>query len=189
MSLFNFCCTDGPFPRAALTDLADPRALEFESKQYVAAMWPWDAGAYGQDWKSRFRLAPADKSATYPLTIADDVAAAAKRGIPPQVTLTMDLKGVNRLSDFEVRVNETPVEWNGFLYNHYDHGFWNDTVEFSVPLKALRRGVNTIVLRRVKEAAGFSGDTEVRKLILEVTYPADRARTHRRLSGCGCIRG
>jgi len=172
VSLFNFTCADGPFSRVAFTELADPRALEFKDKQYVAAMWPWDAAIYVGEWTSRFRLLPTDKSATHILRIADDLSAAAQRGLTPRTTLTMDLRGINRLSDFEVRVNDTPLRWNGYQYNHYDHGFWNDIVQFDVPATVLRRGPNTIELRRLRENPGFAGNTEVRKLILEISYPS-----------------
>jgi len=172
LSLFNFTCADGPFARAALTELADPAALAFADKQYVAAVWPDGAQVYYASWTSRFRLPPGEASASYPLRIADDLDAARAAGLEPSALLTLDLMGINRLGDIRVLVNATPLEWNGYHYNHYDHGCWNDVVQFPVPAYALRRGENRIELQRVEPNPGFAGAVEVRKCILEVTYPA-----------------
>jgi hypothetical protein len=79
--------------------------------------------------------------------------------------------GLNRLSDVEVGINGIPLQWNGYHYNHYDHGCWNDIVQFDVPASALCSGKNTIELRRMKENQGFVGAVEVRKCILDLKYP------------------
>ncbi len=171
ISLFNFTCCDGPFDRAALTELADPKRIAFKDKQYVAAVWPWGSAIYLSDWKSRFRLTPGVRSATYKLRISDDIKAAIRHGYSPRGLLTMDLKGLNRMSDVAVRLNGQTLRWNGYHYNHYDHGFWNDVVRFDVSADVLIRGENKLELRRLTDNANFSGDVEVRKCILEVTYP------------------
>jgi len=171
LSLFNFTCADGPFAREAFTTLADPAALELQDKQYVCALWPWDAQIYYTPWVSRFRLEPGAAQASYPLTIADDLDQARRRGRAPSARLTMDFKGLNRLSDIEVRLNDAPLAWDGYQYNHYDHGCWNDIVRFTAPPSALRRGLNTVAVRRLRENPGLAGDLEVRKCILELTYP------------------
>jgi len=171
VSLFNFTCADGPFPRAAFTELADPDALAFRDKQYVAAVWPGDAQIYNSPWASRFRLTPDETTATYRLRIADYLDAAAERQCPPAVLLTLDLQGLNRLTDVEVTVNGSPAKWTGYHYNHYDHGCWNDLVRFTLPASTLRPGDNSIELRRVRENPGFAGAVEVRKCVLELKYP------------------
>jgi hypothetical protein len=170
ISLFNFTCADGPFDPAAFTELADPQRLEFADKQYVAAVWPSDAQIYGAPWTSRFRLEPGQDSGSLSLRMADDLAEAVRRGYAPAAVLTLDLMGLNRLSDIEVALNDTPLEWNGYHYNHYDHGCWSDVVKFEVPAPAWRRGANSLELRRVRPTPGFAGALQVRKCILEVKY-------------------
>jgi hypothetical protein len=171
VSLFNFTCADGPFSREAFTELADPQALRFKDKQYVAAVWPWDTAIYIAQWTSRFRLGSTDKSAAYKLRITDDVEAARRLGLEPRALLTLDLMGINRITDLDVRINGTPLDWTGYEYNHYDHGCWNDVVQFTVPVAALRYGENLIEVHRAKENPGFAGNVEVRKCILEIDYP------------------
>jgi len=86
----------------------------------------------------------------------------------PGAIFTLDLKGINRLSDVEISINGTLLQWNGYHYNHYDHGCWNDIVQFDVPASALRSGKNTIELRRIRENPEFEGTIEVRKCILDL---------------------
>jgi hypothetical protein len=169
ISLFNFTCADGSFARAAFTKLADPEMLERRDKQYVAAVWPWDAQIFGVEWSSRFRIDSGQRSASYPLTIADSFDPSDLS--QPGAILTLDLKGINRLSDIEISINGTLLQWNGYHYNHYDHGCWNDIVQFDVPVSTLRSGKNTIQVRRMKENQGFAGAVEVRKCILDLKYP------------------
>jgi hypothetical protein len=170
ISLFNFTCCDGPFDPLALTELADPEALAGKDKQYVAAMWPADAQVYYGRWQSRFALKPGQDAAVLVLEIADcrrelDGAAA------PHACLTLDLMGVNRLADLEVSINGAPLRWNGTVYNHYDHGCWNEVVQFEVPGSRLLTGENRIGLRRLAETPGFAGAIEVRKCILDLAFP------------------
>ena len=168
ISLFNFTCAGGPFDRRAFTELADPAALRFGDKQYVAAVWPWDAQIFGAEWESRFRMPPGADEAALELVVADDLSEAARRGLQPTVSLTLDLKGINRLGDVEVSVNGAVAEWDGYQYNHYDHGCWNDVVRFRVEAAAVRQGENRIALRRLRDNAGVAGAVEVRKCVLEV---------------------
>ncbi len=79
ISLFNFTCADGPVDRALFDELANPEALALKDKQYVLAVWPPDAQIYYAPWTSRFRLAPGETAASYPLVVADDPQAAARR--------------------------------------------------------------------------------------------------------------
>jgi hypothetical protein len=172
ISLFNFTCADGPFDRAALYDLADPEALALADKEYVATMWPADAQIYHDGkWKSRFALPPDANEAVYPLRIADDIAAATRRGLAPKGVLTLDLKGLNRLTDIEVSLNGVPLSSDGATYNHYDHGCWLDVIQFEVPARALQTGDNALRIRRLVDTPGFAGAIEVRKCVLELTYP------------------
>jgi hypothetical protein len=171
VSLFNFTCADGPVPRAAFSELADPEAVAFCDKQYVMAVWPADAQIYTAPWTSRFRLRPEEQAATATLRIADDLEAARRRGCLPTGLLTLDLQGLNRLSDLEVRVNGVAVDWTGYHYSHYDHGCWDDLLQFRVPASALAQGENTLELRRRVENPGFAGAVEVRKCILDLKYP------------------
>jgi hypothetical protein len=170
VSLFNFTCADGPWDRRALTELADPDRLRFADKQYVLAVWPPDAQIYNHEWVSRFRIDSGETQAEYPLRIADDLGEAAHRGASPSVLLTLDLKGVNRLEDIEVSINGVPVQWNGYRYNHYDHGCWTEVLQYGVPPKALRSGDNVIGLRRLSECAGLQGALEVRKCVLDIAF-------------------
>ena len=171
VSLFNFTCADGPFARAAFTELADPTAMAFRDKQYVVALWPPDAQIYHAPWISRFRLEPGATEATYPLRIADHLDAASDQRRLPAALLTLDLKGLNRVTEVEVSVNGSPVRWTRDHYNHYDHGCWNDILQYAVPARALRPGDNAIELRRTRTNAGFAGALEVRKCVLELKYP------------------
>ena len=159
-SLFNFTCADGPFDRAAFTELADPETMAFKDKQYVARVW-----------YKPFRMGPSQKSASYTLRVADDFEAAARLGRTPTVVLTLSLRGLAQIDDVEVRVNGQPVRPSGYHYNQSDHGSYSDVLRFDVPVSSIHRGENTIELRRVRENPGFVGDVEVRKCILDVKYP------------------
>jgi len=170
LSLFNFTCADGPFPRQTFTELAEPSAMAFGDKQYVAAVWPSDHQIYQSHWTSRFRLAPDEPRAAYPLRIADDLPEAQRRDLAPSAVLTLDLMGLSAIDDVEIRVNDVPLAWNGDLYNHYDHGGWNDVVRFDAPTAALRQGENAVTIHRLKDNPGFSGNIEVRKCVLEIRY-------------------
>ena len=134
-------------------------------------MWPNDAQIYYAHWQSRFALAPGAESAELEMRIADDVAEAAAAGLAPSALLTLDLKGINHLGDIEVRCNGTPAVWDGYHYNHWDHGTWTDIVRYTVPPGALRKGENSIGLFRLAPTEGFDGPLEVRKCILELKYP------------------
>jgi hypothetical protein len=79
--------------------------------------------------------------------------------------------GVNRLTDIEISINGVPLTPNGATYNHYDHGCWNEVVQFAVPTICLVTGENHIGLRRLAPTPGFAGAVEVRKCILDLTYP------------------
>lgn len=172
ISLFNFTCADGPFDRSAFSDLAHPDSLVGADKQYIAAVWPADAQIYHDaTWRSRFALPPDRDEAEYLLQIADDIEAAPRRGLAPSGVLTLDLKGLNRLSDIEVSINGVALSWNGDQYNHYDHGCWLDVVVFDVPPHALRTGANAIGIRRLAATPGFGGALEVRKCVLDLVYP------------------
>ncbi len=170
MSLFNFSCADGAFSRDALVDLAEPPALESRDKQYVLALWPWDAQIYYSPWASRFRLAPGQAQAEYPLRMADNFDDFRSRGRPFSAILTLEWKGLNRIGDIETRFNGQVIHWNGFHYNHYDDGCWNDIVQYTIPADALQNGVNTIELRRLAEIPGFVGACEVQKCVLDVHF-------------------
>ena len=169
ISLFNFTCADGPFDRTLLTELAHPTRMATGDKHYAAAMWPWDAQIYGDAWwESRWRLRPGDKEAAFMLRIADDTEH--PRFGDCRATLTLDLKGLNRLDDVAVLVGGHPLARNGYHYNHYDHGCWNDVLGFDVPVGALRQGENKLCLRRERHYSGFGGSVEVRKCVLEIRY-------------------
>lgn len=170
ISLFNFTCADGPFSRLAFTELADPAALAHKDKQYVATLWQWDSFPCAEPWHSVFVLKPDEASAAYTLAMTDELADLNHWALPT-VVLTLDLMGVNRLSDMEVLFNDTLLVWTGYRYNHYDHGCWNDVVQFTVPAHCLLAGDNRITLRRRAATPGFAGDIEVRKCILDVRYP------------------
>ncbi|MCC6445784.1 MAG: hypothetical protein IT210_20310 [Armatimonadetes bacterium] len=171
VSLFNFTCADGPIARQSFIELSHPEAVFLGDKQYVMAVWPWDAQIFGSPWKSRFRVAPGEPSASCPLRVADDFDAALARNRMPAALLILDLAGVNRLDDIDVCINGASLAWNGYHYNHYDHGCWNDIVQFHVPARSLRAGDNDIELVRLRENEGFDGDIEVRKCILDLNYP------------------
>ncbi len=176
ISLFNFTCADGPFPLAAFTELADPISMKLRDKQYVGTMWASDAQIYcAASWNSRFKLENGTDSAEYDLEISDDIDEACSKGIIPASTLTMDFMGLNRLDDITITINGTSVDWNGYRYNHYDCGCWNDTIQFAVPCDALHRGKNTIRIVRNRAYEGFAGSIEVRKLVLSINYPSSFA--------------
>ncbi len=171
ISLFNVTCADGPFDQRAFTELAAPEALAGKDKQYVATMWPHDAQVYYGRWRSCFALPPGQAATTYVLVIADRLRGADAAVAPASACLTLDLMGVNRLTDIEVSINGVPLSCNGSTYNHYDHGCWNETVPFQVPVGALLNGENRIGLRRLADTPGFAGAVEVRKCILDLTFP------------------
>jgi hypothetical protein len=170
VSLFNFTCADGPCDPLAFTELATTEALAGKDKQYVVAMWPADAQVYYARWQSRFALQPGQDLAVQPLTIADRLEPG-PAAMAPSARLTLDLMGVNRLTDIEISINGVPLTPNGATYNHYDHGCWNEVVQFAVPTICLVTGENHIGLRRLAPTPGFAGAVEVRKCILDLTYP------------------
>ncbi|MBN1555718.1 MAG: hypothetical protein JXA11_13320 [Phycisphaerae bacterium] len=167
LSFFNFTCADGPFPKRIFTELADPAAVKRGNKQYVAAVWPWDCATFEQSWTSRARIEPGQTDASIPLRLCDTFVPPAL----PSATLTLDLMGINRIDDVDIRFNGKPVVWTGYDYNHYEHGCWNDILTFGVPSMALHTGENVIELHRTKRHEGFTGSLEVRKCILDLTYP------------------
>lgn len=172
LSMFNFTCADGPFPRSAFVELADPEAMKFKDKQYVGTMWEYDAQIYGMlNWNSRFRLDPNADSAIYEIRIADDMEQAAQCNISPDAVLTLDIMGINTLEDIQITVNGIKVHWNGYRYNHYDCGCWNDVLKYNVPQGALHLGTNQLEIRRLKRYEGFVGPIEIRKLICNIRYP------------------
>ncbi len=169
ISLFNFTCADGAFARAALDELAHPLALEGKDKQYVVALWPWDAQIYNEPWSSALYLEPDQFEAEWTLQLADDFERYMRFHRQFSAKLTLEWKGLNRIHDIEVRMNGTPLEWNGYDYNHYDHGCWNDIVQYSIPPEALRQGSNLLSLHRMAIHPGFAGRTELRKCVLDLT--------------------
>lgn len=178
ISLFNFTCADGPFDRAILTEPAEPERMALKDRMYVAAVWPADAQVYYAPWTSRFSLRPGQERVEWNLALADDGEGAARRGLAPLVLLTLDLMGLNRLSDIEVSLNGHLAAWTGYQYNHYDHGCWNEVVQFRLPPAAVAAGNTVLRIRRLNETPGFAGSVEVRKCILEVNYPRAFAPGH-----------
>jgi len=174
VTVFNSAVADGPFDRAAFTELADRQALAFADKQYVASVWGFRPRIYFDFWTSRFSMTPNQNSATCAVHVADDFAAATRTSKRPRAVLTLDLRGINRVSDVEVSVNGKPVQWNGYEYNHWDHGYWDDILEFDVPISALRQGENMIQIERKRENEGFAGTVEARKCFLEILYPGSQ---------------
>ena len=171
MSMFNFTCADGPWARAALTELASADALEFKDKQYVGTMWEQGDQIYYMDrWVSRFRLSAGSRECSYVMRVGDDLAKARRLGREPGAVLTLDLQNVNRMDDFRFSINGTELTWNAYDYNHYDDGCWNDVVEFEVPSGVLKQGENMISIGRERVNEGFAGDVQVRKCILELKY-------------------
>ena len=79
--------------------------------------------------------------------------------------------GVNNPDDIEVRLNGTRLEWTGDSYNHWDHGCWNDLLTYDVPAEALQQGESALELRRRRGPDHFPGTVQVRRLVLDVTYP------------------
>ena len=79
--------------------------------------------------------------------------------------------GLNRLDDIEVSINSSALKRTDYHYNHFDHGCWNDIVQFDVPASVLHQGENVIAIKRLNENPDFAGAVEVRKCILELTYP------------------
>ena len=170
ISLFNFTCADGPFARAALGELAQPALLEGKDKQYVAAMWPWDAQIFYEPWSSALFLEPDQFEARWELQLADDFDLQRLHGRAFSAVLTLEWKGLNRIADIEVRLNDASLAWNGYEYNHYDHGCWNDIVQYSVPSSALRQGANQLSLHRLGITPGFAGRSELRKCVLDLKF-------------------
>jgi hypothetical protein len=170
ISLYNFTCTDGPFAREALTELADPDALVGKDKQYVLAVWPWDAQIFVDPWTSSFRLEPGQRQAWRELRLADDFASLLRRGKRFGATLTLEWKGLNRMEDVDILLNGTALTWNGSVYNHYDHGCWNDIVQYRIPETALLQGSNRLELLRKVENSGFMGAVEVRKCLVDLIF-------------------
>ena len=82
--------------------------------------------------------------------------------------------GINLVDDVQILLNATPLRWNGYEYNHWEHGCWDDILEYDVPLGALRQGANRVEIRRMRENPGFVGNVEVRKCILEIKYPGSK---------------
>ena len=76
VTLFNPACADGPFDPAAYTELANPQAIANKDKQYVSSVWPFRGPIYWDFWTSRFKMPPAEKSASMSFQVADDLAAA-----------------------------------------------------------------------------------------------------------------
>jgi len=74
-------------------------------------------------------------------------------------------------------------------YSHYEHGCWNDIVRLAVPASCLRTGGNRIGLRRCAPTPGFAGAVEVRKFLLDLSYPSGfapgRVETESPVSGDG----
>lgn len=167
--LYNFTCADGPFPRSAFTELAQPSQLRGRSKQYVMTLWPNDFQIYIHPWRSNFVLEPHEDAVQRTLFLADDFTEPEPH--PECATLTLDLMGVNRLTDLEITFNGTRLYPCGPTYNHYDHGYWNDIVPFAVPLEVLRPGENAIGLRRLVPTPHFDGAIQVRKCVLDVSFP------------------
>lgn len=160
-SLFNFTCADGPFDRAAFTELADPEAMKFKDKQYVARVW-----------YRRFSLEPSQKTAEYTLRLADDFKAANQLDTMPQTVLILGFRGIAQLDDVEVTINNGPaLERNGYHYNQSDHDSFTDILAYNVPISCLHRGDNVIRIQRTREYAGYMGEIQVRKCILEIDYP------------------
>jgi len=168
ISLFNFTCADGPFALDIFSELAEPDRMNYEDKQYVAAMWPWDAQIYYADlWVSRFRLDPGQNTASFVMNVADEV----DGKIRPEGLLTLDFMGINTMDDVDVLMNGVVLEWNGYQYNHYDNGCWNDIVQFTVPCGAMKKGENVMKLVRRRDYSGFAGSIQVRKCVLDLRYP------------------
>jgi hypothetical protein len=170
ISLFNFTCADGSFNRAALTELAQPAALEGKDKQYVVALWPWDAQVFYEPWQSVLFLEPEQREAAWTLRLADDFERHRSLGRDFSAVLNLEWKGLNRIGDITVSLNGTTLEWTGYDYNHYDHGCWNDIVGYNIPAEALRQGGNQLSLLRTAIYPGFAGSTEIRKCVLEVVF-------------------
>jgi len=164
VSLFNFTCADGPFPRAAFTELADPAGMAWGDKQYDSMVW----------YRS-FRLEPGEKSAFYRLRLCDDFDAARRAGREPQALLTLGLQGRIDLDDVTVHVNGShPLQRTDRPpYNQSDHGSWTDIVQYAVPVRSLVEDENRIELRRAREHPGYAGAVEVRKCILELDWEED----------------
>jgi hypothetical protein len=170
VSLFNFTCTDGPFNRAALDELAQPNDLEGKDKQYVVALWPWDAQIFYEPWQSALFLEPDQSEVAWTLQLADDFERQRSLGRAFSAVLTLEWKGLNRIGDVAVSLNDLLLTWTGHNYNHYDHGCWNDIAQYQVPVEALRQGANRLSLRRKATCPDLTGRTEVRKLVLEVQF-------------------
>lgn len=169
VSLFNFTCADGRFDLRALTELGDEAALQCADKQYVVAVWPWDAQIFQQPWESRVRLEPGDRRATLHLRLADDPASWGSR--VPEAALTLDWMGLNRRDDVAVLLNGAELRPIGERYNHWDHGCWDDLLRYDVPAGSLRSGENELAVERRATYEGFAGAIQVRRCVLDVRYP------------------
>ena len=172
VSLFNFTCCDGEFARAALTELADTKVLEFKPKQYVLAPW-WPADEIRIYWSlfvSHVRLDPGIAAVDRPFIIADDMEQARRLDLERPSVLTIEMKNLNRVSDVKFSINGCELAWDGYLYNHFDNGCWIDVLRFTVPLGCLQKGENMFTLRRLKENSGFDGPVELRKFVLDQRF-------------------
>lgn len=167
VSLFNFTCADGPFALQALTELGSPEALALADKQYVVAVWPWDAGIFQQPWESRCRLEPGQDRTSLTLRLADPPSPLSRE---PKVWLTLDWMGLNRSDDVAVSINGIDLDPSGGGYNHWDHGCWNDMLGYEVPAAALWQGDNELLIARQVANEGFEGPIQLRRCVLEVTY-------------------
>lgn len=167
VSLFNFTCADGPFALQALTELGSPEALALADKQYVVAVWPWDAQIFQQPWESRLRLEPGQDRASLTLRLADAPGPLSRE---PEVWLMLDWMGLNRSDDIAVSINGIDLDPSVGGYNHWDHGCWNDMLHYEVPAAALWQGDNELLIARQVANEGFEGAIQLRRCVLEVTY-------------------
>lgn len=170
ISLFNFTCCDGPYAHEALTELANPAELSGKDQQYVLALWPAEAQIFNEPWTSSLRLDPGIRQIVREIYVADDLAGQRRRGKDFTARLTLEWKGLNRPEDVAVRLNGVTLSRNGYVYNHYDHGCWNEIWQYTAPPHALQQGANQLELQRLAELEGFAGALEVRKCILDINF-------------------
>ena len=170
--LFNITCADGVTPRSAFTELADPASLKFKPKQYVLAPWyPADEmRIYWSLFLSHVRLDPGQTEVARSFLIADDMEEARRLDLERPSLLTLEMKNLNRASDVDFILNGVKLNWNGFLYNHFDHHCWIDVLQFEIPVGCLRQGENRLVLKRTQENPKFAGPVELRKFILDQNF-------------------